>query len=640
MIGKFERFGKYILLEKLASGGMAEVFLARSSGAGGVGKFVAIKRILPQYSDSEEFINMFKSEAKVAVNLAHSNIVSIYEFGVQNQQFFLVMDYIEGRNLRQFLNRMKKEAASFSVDQIVYIIKEVASGLDHAHRCHDGTTGKPLNIIHRDISPQNVMVSFEGEIKVVDFGIAKSESMMESTKAGTLKGKFGYMSPEQADGQPLDLRTDIFSLGIVLWEMLANDRLFVSNNEVNTLRKIRECVVPSLRKINPAVPLELEQIVRKALAKDRSERYQTCADLHKDLNRFLNRQFPDFTPQEFSKFTKGLFADEIVETRKRLIVYAQELSQPTFENPVISPPPLSPAPRPRHEGAGSEISDIPPPPSALMGEESADSPKLLGINPAEVTSHKVDLGKLKLPPSSSKPKGKGGISEGTSPQITIERRYESSIPFGPVLLAVAALGGVFWLSQNPQTQKSLLAQIARLQNPGPKEPAPAPLIPQGPQQVAILVLSEPTGAEILLDGVSTGMITPATLQVEASRPVKVEARMKGFEVAATQIESPQNGHRLSLDLIKQKTGYVRVQTPKGDFEISVDGEVIPAGSGNLEKLPVPAAKPVVIKAKNLANGATEELEVIVAEEQIQSLALNPRLPDQRKSPAAQTRRIK
>jgi serine/threonine protein kinase len=320
---QFETFGKYVLLEKLATGGMAEVFLARGNGAGGIGKFFAVKRILPQYADSPEFIDMFKDEAKIAINLAHSNIVSIHEFGVEKGQFFLVMDYVEGRNLRQILNKMKKSSLQFSIDQIVYIIKEVASGLDHAHRCLDGGTGKPLNITHRDMSPQNVMVSFEGEVKIVDFGIAKAESQIETTRAGTLKGKFGYMSPEQAEGQPVDLRTDIFSLGIVLWELLANDRLFVANNEINTLRKIRDCQIPSLRKINPNIHAELERIVLKSLARDRNLRYQTGAALHRDLNRFLNRQFPDFSPQDFSVFIKSVFADEILSLRKRLVDYTK-----------------------------------------------------------------------------------------------------------------------------------------------------------------------------------------------------------------------------------------------------------------------------------------------------------------------------
>lgn len=299
-----ENFGKYLLLEKLAAGGMAEVYLAKSNAANGLNKFVAIKRILPQYSSNDEFVEMFKEEAKVAINLNHGNIVSIYDFGIEKKQFYLVMEFVEGRNLRQIINELKKSNKSFSIDQAIFMIKEAAAGLDHAHRCVDGHSGKPLNITHRDMSPQNIMMSFEGEVKVIDFGIAKAETEKEETKAGTLKGKFGYMSPEQAEGMPIDPRTDVFALGIILWELLANDRLFTGSNESVILRKVRDCQVPSIRKVNPLVPPELERIVMKALAKDKNVRYQTAANLHRDLNRFLNTQFPDFSVHDFSQYLR------------------------------------------------------------------------------------------------------------------------------------------------------------------------------------------------------------------------------------------------------------------------------------------------------------------------------------------------
>lgn len=316
---------------------MAEVWLARATQAGGIAKFVAIKKILPQYSDNPEFLQMFKDEAGIAMSLSHSNIVSIYGYDQHKEQLYLVMDYVEGRNLRQILNKMKSSSAKFTVSQIVYVIKEVAAGLDHAHRCLNSATGKPLNITHRDMSPQNVMISFEGEVKIVDFGIAKAESQIENTKTGTLKGKFGYMSPEQAEGLPTDLRTDIFSLGIVLWELLANDRLFIANNEINTLRKIRECQIPALSKINPNIDPELERISNKALTRDRNMRYQTAAAMHRDLSRFLNKYDPEFTPHDFAVFIKTLYTDEILDTRRKLVEYSKipaknEIGKQTFES--------------------------------------------------------------------------------------------------------------------------------------------------------------------------------------------------------------------------------------------------------------------------------------------------------------------
>nr|HRO67919.1 serine/threonine-protein kinase [Pseudobdellovibrionaceae bacterium] len=408
MMSQFERFGKYILLEKLAAGGMAEIYLAKSLGAQGVNKFLAVKRILPQFCENPEFKEMFREEAKLSVNLRHSNVVPIFDFGEERNQFYIVMDYVEGRNLRQILNELKRQQIQFSVEQIAYVVREAAAGLDHAHRCIDGSTGRPLNIIHRDISPQNVMISFDGEVKIIDFGIAKAETQLEATKAGTLKGKFGYMSPEQADGQNIDVRTDIFSLGIVLWELLANDRLFTASSEAAILRKIRDCQVPSIRKINPNVPPELEKIVNKVLAKDPNLRYQTAAALHKDLNRFLNTQFPDFNSQDFAVFIKNAFAQSYQESKRKLVEYAK-VQNAEDKTVVTSPAPANTAAR-----TEATVIDHSVPP---IGEDGQP------LN--QETNHKVDLAGLKggqtrtniSTPSSftPNPKTKTGIRPGAAP---------------------------------------------------------------------------------------------------------------------------------------------------------------------------------------------------------------------------------
>ncbi len=323
MSEKLERLGNYILLEKINAGGMAEVYLSKSIGANGVNKFLAIKRILPQFADNREFLEMFKEEAKIAVNLSHNNVVSIIDFKASKNQLYLVMEYLQGQNLRQILQQKKKKGLSLSLDYIVYIIREVAAGLDYAHRCVDKGTGKPLNIIHRDMSPQNVMISYDGEVKIVDFGIAKAEATGEATRIGTLKGKFSYMSPEQAEGLIIDQLSDIFSLGIILWELIADDRLFVANNEMNILKRIKECDVPDLRRVNPSIPIELEKIVKKTLLKDKTQRYQSAADLQKDLTRFLNKEYPDFTPSDFSTFMKFLFENEYLLAQERIVNYAK-----------------------------------------------------------------------------------------------------------------------------------------------------------------------------------------------------------------------------------------------------------------------------------------------------------------------------
>lgn len=406
---KIEPFGKYLLLDKIATGGMAEVYLAKAPGAVGISKYVAIKRILPQFSDSPEFIQMFKDEAKIVVNLNHSNIVSIYEFGVESNQFYLVMDYVDGQNLRQIYNKVKDENKRLPIDQAVFIVREVAKGLDHAHRCVDGSTGKLLNITHRDISPQNIMISFDGEVKIVDFGIAKAESRIETTRTGTLKGKFGYMSPEQVEDDGVDLRTDVFSLGIVAWELLANDRLFVANNELNALRKIRECQVPPLRKIDPNISPELEKIVIKALTRDRNLRYQTAAAFERDLSRFLNRNYPDFSSQDLASQVRLLFQDIMIRNRRKFVEYAQAAVQPSLElrsQPVVTEPfSGEPGFEPPPEDSVSNLSEDPNKITKLELEkrraESERKKAELEKKRIEAERKKAELDASKLPQAAS-----------------------------------------------------------------------------------------------------------------------------------------------------------------------------------------------------------------------------------------------
>lgn len=321
MSQKIEKFGSYALLEKIASGGMAEIYLARSTVANGLNKFVAVKRILPHLTNDQEFVTMFQHEAKIAINLNHNNLVSIFYFGCENNQYYLVMDYIEGKTVHQIVSELKNHGESLAVDQVLYLIKEAAAGLDNAHRCVDTSNNKPLGVIHRDVSPQNIMLSFDGAVKVIDFGIAKAGNR-NITEVGTFKGKFSYMSPEQGEGLTLDHRSDIFSLGVVLWELLANEQLFSGNTNLEILRNVKKGKIKSLRSINSSIPPELEKIVNRSLAKDRNERYQTAADFGRDLNRLLNMHYPSFSPLEFSKQIKKLFYTEYEKRREALVQYS------------------------------------------------------------------------------------------------------------------------------------------------------------------------------------------------------------------------------------------------------------------------------------------------------------------------------
>ncbi len=318
-------FGKFKLLKQIARGGMAEIFLGCSGNIESAYKFVVIKRILAVHSHNKEFNKMFQSEGKIAVNLNHSNIGSIHEFGVEKNQYFICMEYISGRNIRQLLKKMKSQKKSLEPALCAHIIRNVCNGLDYAHNCTDSITGQPLNIIHRDISPQNIMISFNGDVKVIDFGIAKIDNS-ESTKVGVLKGKFEYMSPEQVRGKELDRQTDIFSLGNVFWEILAGKKLFTGNNEIKLLKKIRDCQIPDLKKINPKVPPRLVEIINKSLNPNKNLRYKTMGEMGNDISLFMNKFYPNFTHTNFSAFIKELYVEEILEERQNLKRYSQVLA--------------------------------------------------------------------------------------------------------------------------------------------------------------------------------------------------------------------------------------------------------------------------------------------------------------------------
>lgn len=312
-----DKLDDLLLLERLAAGGMAEVYRAIQQGYGGFEKVVAVKRILPHFASDEEFKNMFVMEANLSGLLQHPNIVQIFSNGESQGYLYLVMEFVDGKNVRQLLSRSEKQKRRIPIEYSCYIIAEAAKGLDYAHSFVDEKTGQEMEIVHRDMSPQNIMLSYDGAVKIVDFGIAKAAARSEHTRAGVLKGKFGYMSPEQAQGMPVDRRTDIFALGIIFFELLTQRRLFSHDDDMRTLQLIRECNVPRPSKYNPSISPVLDRIVRKALAKNRSDRYATAGELYADLQRFLNQKYPQFLPMEFSKFLKEKVFNEDIETEKK-----------------------------------------------------------------------------------------------------------------------------------------------------------------------------------------------------------------------------------------------------------------------------------------------------------------------------------
>jgi len=284
-----ERFGQYTLLEHVATGGMAEVWKARMRGVEGFQKTVAIKRILPHMTDNAEFVGMFIDEAKLAAQLSHPNIVHIYDLGKIGRDYYIAMEYVEGKDLRSLLNAGRRRDLPLPLALSLMIAARVASALDYAHRKRD-FEDRELGLVHRDVSPQNVLLTYDGDVKLCDFGIAKAVSKASQTQMGALKGKLQYMSPEQAWGRAVDARSDLFSLGSVLFEMVTGERLFQGESEISVLEAVRQGRVRSPRQVNPAVPKEVDEIVTRALAVDPQARFQTAGEMKQRLEAVLAAQ--------------------------------------------------------------------------------------------------------------------------------------------------------------------------------------------------------------------------------------------------------------------------------------------------------------------------------------------------------------
>src|SRR4051794_25330395 len=314
---KSVRFGKYTLLDRIAVGGMAEIFLARQAGLEGFEKTIVIKRIRPHLSKQVAFVKMFLNEAKLAAQLNHPNIVQIYDLGKISDSYFIAMEYIFGRDMRRIIPKADSLGIPFPMVYALKIASSVCEGLYYAHQKVD-LYGNPLNIVHRDVTPENIFVSFDGTVKVLDFGIAKAANQIEQTRAGEIKGKLSYMSPEQCMGKVLDCRSDLFSLGVVLYEWLTGFKLFTGDSEVAILKSITEGKIYAPSYFKADIPEAVESILMKALAKDREERYQTAWEMQYDLDQFLSQY--EFTPSNIhlSNFLKQLFNDELEEEKKRL----------------------------------------------------------------------------------------------------------------------------------------------------------------------------------------------------------------------------------------------------------------------------------------------------------------------------------
>jgi TonB family protein len=441
-----DHYGQYEILERIASGGMAELYRARRSGVEGFQKIVAIKKILPHLADNEGFITMFADEAKLAAQLNHPNIVHIYDLGkIEGGGYFIAMEHVEGRDLRAILDSARELGTPLPVPLAVYIASKVASALDYAHRRRDAE-GRDLHIVHRDVSPQNILISYEGDIKLCDFGIAKAASKVSQTESGALKGKIQYMSPEQAWGKPIDRRSDLFSLGSVLYELLTEQKLFHGDSDLTVLENVRRANAEPPSAANPDVPKALDAVVLRALAKEPEDRYANASDLLRDLEQVLYSYSPAPGSADLAIFLHRLQAEESAVAEARAREAARAVPEAEVEQ---KPRRAKAAPVARRTGT---VSKAPAPEAASPAPAPAEKPAAAAAPPRQGTAP-------------------GVFGSYVSRQIESEAKSRTAL-IATIGAAVLALGaGIFWLT----TRKSV-PPVAPRPTPASATPIPAPVV--------------------------------------------------------------------------------------------------------------------------------------------------------------------
>ncbi|MCA9603421.1 MAG: serine/threonine protein kinase, partial [Myxococcales bacterium] len=300
---------RYRVIDRLEAGGMAEVFRAEAISVQGFKKQVAIKRVLPHLSQNRNFIAMFLDEARLGARLNHANIVTVFDIGAADNTYFIVMEYIDGGNLKSVMEAIRKEGRPFPLKEALYICMEACRGLSYAHETTDDD-GQSIGIVHRDVSPPNIMLSRRGEVKLTDFGLAKATTQLEKTDPGVVKGKFSYLSPEAAVGRPVDARADVFALGVVLWEMLASKRLFLGESDYHTVKMVQRAEVPSLVGLHQDADEEFNAVLQQALARDPDQRFQSAREFGDALAGYLFGHRLKVTSYDIANLVKRTLSEE------------------------------------------------------------------------------------------------------------------------------------------------------------------------------------------------------------------------------------------------------------------------------------------------------------------------------------------
>ncbi len=417
------RFGRYLLVEKLATGGMAEIYEARLIGVEGFEKPLAIKQILPHWSEKTNFVAMLIDEAKIAVRLNHPNIVQVYELGNENSHYYIAMELVEGVDLRELQKACRLSGTPLPLPLVLFVMQEVAQALAYAHELTD-ESGRSIDIIHRDISPQNILVSYEGQVKVTDFGIAKAADRQQETVTGTFKGKFSYMSPEQANQLSLDQRSDLFSLGIVFYELATGQRLFAADSDVGILDKVREAKLPEDQSALLALPEEVRKLIVSLLAQVPAERPSSAAEVRDRLRELIQLLQLSCDRQELAGFLSDALQERIQarkSNRARLAKQVKKFESPVSEQETRTVPPVLPRKDSTRVIVGDWKQDHPSPWRARVKRQW---PALL-ISALLVV---VVLSLVALWPSADTPSKQGLLPKAESPPRRTPPEVEETLP--------------------------------------------------------------------------------------------------------------------------------------------------------------------------------------------------------------------
>lgn len=494
------QFGKYTLLKALAKGGMAEVYLALQRSVAGFEKLVVIKRILPELSRDQAFVEMLLHEARVAATLSHPNIVQTFDVGEVEGTYFIAMEHIHGEDIRAVVRAMRRVGLTdFPLEHALSIVLGVCAGLAYAHERRD-LEGRPMQIVHRDISPQNILLTFDGDVKVVDFGIAKSVEVARAersnTRSGGLKGKVPYMSPEQAAGQPIDHRSDIFSTGVVLFELSTGRRLFKAKTEYDTLKLICEREYPRPSRVRPDYPESLELIVMKALSRDISRRYQSARELQSDLENFIRAERIAASTVHLGNWMKMLFEDKIAE-QKEALQDAKQLAD-VLAAQYSEPDRASMYGMASISGTG---------PGTSSGTSPGTSPGTgSGVHTTAAATFDATGSAVGLQPHKA-----------SSPLV----RW---LLVGGVVLAVGGGGGYLVVSGALSQGSDDVASAMTTVEPDPTD-GPA-LVQKGKLEIT----TEPKGCDVWINGELQKSVTPTTLEnLPLGRAIDVKLSKQGFE---------------------------------------------------------------------------------------------------------------